>query len=245
MATVVIVHGAGSGGWLWRRVRRMLEAAGVEALTPTLTGAGERAHLATPQVDLSTHVADVLGVLTYEDLSEVVLVGHSYGGMVITGTADQAPQPLRRLVYVDAFVPTHGQSVFDLVPPPLRERWVTQAQEVGEGWRLPPLPFGDLGRAEADGVSREEAQRLLARRVPQPIGTYREPVRVTNPDAARLPRTYVACTDKPGGDPFHAYAARFRNDPVWDYREIATGHFPMLTTPRAMTELLIDLTKGA
>ena len=120
MATFVIVHGAWSGGHAWRWVRPRLRAAGHEVFTPALTGLGERSHLASAQVDLDTHIQDVLGVLEFEDLDQVVLVGHSSGGMVITGVADRAPQRLAQLVYLDAEVPADGQSEFDLLP--LEER---------------------------------------------------------------------------------------------------------------------------
>src|SRR5713101_4428932 len=111
MATFVLVQGGWVGGWYWKRVTPLLSAAGHEVFAPTLTGLGERAHLAAPDIGLETHIQDVLGVLTYEDLSNVVLVGHSYGGMVITGVAERAPERLAHLVYFDAFVPTDGQAL--------------------------------------------------------------------------------------------------------------------------------------
>src|SRR5215218_3749420 len=142
MATFVIVHGAWSGGHAWRWLRPLLRAAGHQVFTPALTGLGERSHLANAQIDLDTHVLDVVGVLEYEDLLQVVLVGHSYGGMVITGVADRVPERLAQLVYLDAEVPMDGQSEFDLLPPEERAVYEDAARERGDGWRIPP-PFPD------------------------------------------------------------------------------------------------------
>src|SRR5207244_11006509 len=132
--TFVLVHGAWGGSWMWQRVAHILRAAGHDVFTPSLTGLGERAHLASPAVDLSMHIADVLGTLACERLSEVVLVGHSYGGMVVTGVADRAAERVRTLVYLDAFVPQPGQALLDLVPPRVRDAMPA------EGWQAPPLP---------------------------------------------------------------------------------------------------------
>jgi pimeloyl-ACP methyl ester carboxylesterase len=141
MATFVIVHGAWSGAHAWRWVRPMLRAAGHDVVTPALTGQGERAHLATPATDLDTHITDVAAVLHYEDLSDVV-VGHSYGGMVITGVADRVPERLAQLVYFDAEVPLDGEAELDLVPATERAGYEEAARTRGDGWRVPP-PFPD------------------------------------------------------------------------------------------------------
>ena len=135
MATFVIVHGAWSGGHAWRWVRPLLRSAGHEVFTPALTGLGERSHLASAQIDLETHVRDVIAVLEYEDLREVVLVGHSYGGMVISGVADRVPERLALLVYLDAEVPMDGQSELDLLPPQERLGMRKQPDPKGRGGR--------------------------------------------------------------------------------------------------------------
>src|SRR5512145_2598725 len=140
MATFLICHGAWSAGWAWKKVRPLLRAAGHEVFTPTYTGLGERAHLASRAITLDTHIADVLGVIDCEDLRDIVLVGHSYGGMVATGVADRAADRIARLVYLDAFVPGHGQSRFDLLPAAERERRLGQSNANGDGWLLPPDP---------------------------------------------------------------------------------------------------------
>jgi len=134
----VVAHGAWSAAWAWKKMRPLLRAAGHELWTPTYTGLGERAHLASPAIDLDTHIADVIGVLEMEHLRDVVLIAHSYGGMVATGVADRARERIAQLVYLDAFVPHNGQSLFDLQPAEARARMQELARSDGEGWRLPP-----------------------------------------------------------------------------------------------------------
>jgi pimeloyl-ACP methyl ester carboxylesterase len=215
MATYVIVHGAWGGGWSWsRRVAARLRAAGHEALTPTLTGLGERTHLASPEVDLSTHVQDVVNVLEYEDLRDVILVGHSYGGMVITGVAGRAGDRIRHLVYLDAFVPESGQSLCDLIGPEGAARVRAQA-EAGDGWRIPPGPL-------APDTPPELLAWIMPRRGLQPLRTFEEPVRLEAP--IDLPRTYVYCAAKGENDTFRKFAERLRDDRAWRYHELQTGH---------------------
>src|SRR5215831_5722049 len=137
MATFVLVHGAWHGGWCWKKVTPLLRAAGHEVYTPTLTGLGERVHLASPKVDLTTHIQDVVNVLDYEDLHEVVLVGHSYGGVVIAGVADRVPSRVGHLVYLDAGVPHNGEGYLDLLPN-LRALIEEDSRLNGDGWRVPP-----------------------------------------------------------------------------------------------------------
>ena len=140
MATFLVAHGAWSAGWAWKKMRPLLRAKGHGIFTPTYTGLGERVHLASPHVDLETHIADMLSVLPFEDLREVVLIGHSYGGMVATGVADRAPERLAQLVYLDAFVPRNGQCLFDLLGAESSARMREAARTVGDGWRTPPSP---------------------------------------------------------------------------------------------------------
>src|SRR4029450_13175141 len=138
MTTYLLVHGGWVGGWIWNRVAPILRKAGHDVFTPTLTGLGERAHLANPDIDLATHIQDVVSVLEFEDLKRVVLVGHSYGGMVITGVAERTAERLNHLVYLDAFVPRDGQSVADLVSPELAASFEEGVRLSGDGWRIPP-----------------------------------------------------------------------------------------------------------
>jgi pimeloyl-ACP methyl ester carboxylesterase len=180
MAIYVTVHGAWDGAWFWRPAARLLQAAGHEVFTTTLTGSGERAHLANPGVGLLTHVEDVINVLRYEDLHEVVLVGHSYGGMVITGVAERVPERIARLVYLDAFVPQDGQRLGDLFPPEVVMWLEERARTTGDGWRISHDP------PDAD------------RRTDFPLAALHQPLEVRNPTAARLPRAYIACLESRG-----------------------------------------------
>lgn len=160
MATFVLVHGSFGGGWVWAAVAARLRAAGHAVFAPTLTGLGERIHLAHPGVDLATHVADVANVLAYEDLAGVVLVGWSYGGMAATGAADRAPARVARLVYVDAAAPEDGQCVFDIAGPEAREMLEAAAEREGDGWRIPPVH--DLWRPLFDAAAWEAFRARLA-----------------------------------------------------------------------------------
>jgi pimeloyl-ACP methyl ester carboxylesterase len=236
MATFVVAHGAWSAGWAWAKVRPLLRARGHEVFTPTYTGLGERAHQAAPGLGLSTHVDDVLGLLTFEDLHEVVLVGHSYGGMVATVVADRAPARIRRLVYLDAFVPRDGESLFDLLPGDVRARMREAARTEGNGWRVPPNPVpGDTSEADLAWI--------LPRRVMQPLGTFEEPARLTG-DGGHLPRTYVYCTRIAPGDVFRPFADRARRE-GWQYVELDASHSPNVTAPNALAALLADVASAA
>ncbi len=235
MATFVVVHGAWGGGWGFGKVRRLLAAKGHGVFTPTLTGLGERAHLASPDVDLQTHIADILGVLHAEDLSDVVLVGHSYGGMVVTGVADRARERLARLVYLDAFVPKDGQSLFDLTGEADRARRIEAANAEGEGWKIPPMPT-------PPDVPPDAARWAGERRASQPLKTFDQPIRLTGAlaraDFAGLPHTYIFCTRKGPGDPFQKFAEAAKRGEGWDYREIDSGHTPNTSAPEVLAEML-------
>jgi len=233
MATYVLVHGAWHGGWCWQRVTPLLRAAGHEVWTPTLTGLGERSHLAGPEIDLHTHVQDIVNVLEYEDLQKVILVGHSYGGMVITGVAERAAERLTHLVYLDAFVPRDGQSLLDLVDQSRRTALQEHAQ--AGGGLVPPFPveaFGIFAEADMHWVGPKLATH--------PFRTLAQPVRLTNAAATKLPRTYVYC-HQPAMGPFDQFAERMKTEQGWRYRELATGHDAMVTMPRELTDLLREI----
>ena len=157
--TFLVCHGAWSAGWAWKKMHPLMQAAGHRLVTPTYTGLGERAHLAHPGIDLDLHIEDMLNVITYEDLRDIVLVGHSYGGMVATGVADRARDRVKQLIYVDAFVPGDGQSLLDL-----NQAAVLRMQELANagGWRVPPNPT-------PSDTSPADVEWLSARRVDMPI----------------------------------------------------------------------------
>ena len=229
MATFLICHGAWSAGWAWKKVRPLLRAAGHEVFTPTYTGIGERAHLASPAVDLDMHIADVLAVIEYEDLRDIALVGHSYGGMVATGVADRARERIDQLIYLDAFVPAHGQSLVDLTPP----RPAAPAGSQGHDWLIPPNP-------PAPDTSKADLAWLTPRRRPQPVKTFTQPLQLRNPEPA-LPRSYIYCTRKEADDVFAPFSRRFRSDPAWRYYEIDASHSPNVTAPDALAKLLCEI----
>ena len=238
MATFVLVHGAWHGGWCWGRVAPLLRAAGHDVLTPTLTGLGERSHLASPEVCLSTHIEDAMQVLEYEDLREVILVGHSYGGMVITGVSDQMPRRLSHLIYLDAFLPTAGDSMLALLGPERAAAMRAKAEGAGDGWYVPadPLAFGWFG--VTDPADQEWLGSKLAA---QPLRTLDEPVALTRPGGVPLPRTYIRCNGVNASATFATLADRLRTDRAWRYRELPTGHDAMVTMPRELAALLLEV----
>lgn len=228
MATFVLVHGAWHGGWCWRRVTPLLRAAGHEVHVPTLTGLGERGHLLTPAVDLETHARDVLGLLDCEDVRDAILVGHSYGGMVVTGVADRMPDVVRTLVYLDAFVPQSGQALVDLLRPEVRAHFPTDAAAV------PPLPPAVQGVKDAGEIAWFDG-----RRDPQPIKTFTQPLALQGRYGGM--RAYVFCT---GYSPtsFAPFAERARNSSAWRYHELPTHHYPHVSMPLETAGVLLNYT---
>jgi pimeloyl-ACP methyl ester carboxylesterase len=207
----------------------LLRAAGHAVYTPTLTGLGERAHLGTAETGLQTHILDVVNVLEYEDLRDVVLVGHSYAGLVVAGAADRAPTRVDRLVCLAANVPRPGRSLFEGWSAAGRQAVEQEARTTGAGWRW-PLP-DDLGAAGAD-LDRDAVAWLRSRTVGQPLRTFAEPLHLVHPDLD-VPRTYIRCTAEGTALPDEATGAG------WHIRELATGHWPMLSAPQDLAELLV------
>lgn len=229
--TFVLVHGAWYGGWCWRKLTPLLAQAGCEVHTPTLTGLGERAHLGSRETSLQTHVQDVQAVLQMHDLRNVILVGHSYAGMVISLLAERERARIRRLVYLDAFVPEDGRCVVDyLLPLERREALVKVGAETGF---VPPVPATALGVTDAADLAW-----INARVVRQPFATFNEPARLVAPAGAASPRTYIACT-APASGSFGQFADKVRSDPSWQFKELRTGHNAMLTAPQALAKALL------
>jgi pimeloyl-ACP methyl ester carboxylesterase len=231
--TFVLVHGAWHGGWSWQLVRRRLESAGHRVITPTLTGLGDRRHLASPRTGLSVHVEDVVAAMEFEDLHDVVLLGHSYAGQVISGVASARPGRIRALVFHDAFVPEDGQSALDLLPPTIASHFVESAKTAGDGWLMPQRPLAALG------VTDEKARAWLEPRlVPHPLRTYQDGARVGD-DVAAIPSGFLECTGWAGIFAPHAAKARARG---WPVRRIAADHEALATAPGELAETLTDLT---
>ena len=248
MATYVLVGGAWLGGWCWQDVARRLRRDGHEVYPATLTGLGERAHLASRDVDLETHIADVVNLVEFEDLREVVLVGHSYAGIVVTGVADRIPGRLSLLAYLDAGPVPDGSSYLDTQPPEVREYSERLVAEEGDGWRLPLPPWEDLASvngASLEGLDEERLSLVRARAVDQPVGTYARPLRLENPDRDGVPRLLIACSFPlsqvremiSSGHPWF----RELSGPEWSLAELPTGHWPMFSRPDDLAALLHGL----
>jgi pimeloyl-ACP methyl ester carboxylesterase len=214
-------------------MRAPLRAKGHELFAPTYSGLGDRFRFLSPAIGLSTHIEDVAATIFHEDLRDIVLIGHSYGGMVATGVADRETDRIREIIYLDAFVPEDGQSAVDFQPLEERERLRKTVNLHGAGWLVPPSPL-------AADLSPATAEWLRARRMPQPLRTFEEPIRLTGA-AAHLPRSYIYCTDKQPGDVFASIAARIKTDPGWRYREIDSGHTPNVSVPDQFADLLDEL----
>lgn len=235
MATFVLVHGGWGGGWEWQLVAGRLARRGHAVHRPTLTGLGERIHLASPDVNLDVHVDDVLNLLEFDGLRDVVLVGQSYGGAVITGVADRAPERIRRLVYVDAFVPRDGDSVNDLSPPGFVNKMRESARRDGEGWRV-PLPFG---QGEL-GLPADVAEWYEPKLVAHPLPCFDQALRLTGA-VERMPRSYVDCRpDGVEGWVFERFAQRARQE-GWDYRRLPVGHDAQVIAPDELASLLEEI----
>ncbi|MER5623944.1 alpha/beta hydrolase [Streptosporangium sp. NPDC002544] len=230
MATFVLVHGSWGGGWIWGRVRPALEAAGHRVLAPSLTGLGDRHHLAGPEVGLGTHVQDIARLLEWEDVGDAVLVGHSYGGMVVTGVSAVTDR-IAQVVYVDAFAPWSGQSAFDMLP------WLREMLVPSDGvppWAVAPMDFAALG------VSDPADQRwLAAKSTPQSLLTHEEPVGPGSEKVlSSVPVTYLHCAGQPLFDGIAAGAAQR------GFRLVTLdgcGHMVMVTDPGRLTAELLSL----
>lgn len=238
MANYVLVHGGWFGAWCWYKVVPLLQAAGHSVYTPTLTGVGEQAALLTPEIGLDTHIQDVVNLIETKDLQQVILVGHSYSGMVITGVADRVPDRIAHLVYLDAVVPRDGQSLVDTAPfigAMLRR----EANKNGDGWRVNPPRGGTFG------ITKEPDLSLVRSKVtPQPLKTFLQPVHITHPDAvAAIPHTFIECTRRGvivwlmrrilmPGSPL--------NEPGWNRRKLASDHIAMILAPQAVADLLLE-----
>jgi pimeloyl-ACP methyl ester carboxylesterase len=225
--TFLVCHGAWSAGWAWKKMHPLMNAAGHRLLTPSYTGLGERAHLATPAIDLESHIADILNVIKYEDLRDIVLLGHSYGGMVATGVADRARDRIAQLIYLDAFVPRNGQSLFELNEigrQPMRDR-----AKSGDGWRVPPNPTPpDTPQADLDW--------LTERRVDMPIKCFEQGLKLSAEPA--MLRSYIYASRITPADTFGPFAARAKSEPGWRCHEIDASHSPNVTAPEALMEVL-------
>ena len=233
MSTYVLVHGAWHGSWCWKRVRKALWARGHEVFTPTLTGVGERSHLLSPQVNLDTHIDDVVNLIRWEELSDVILCGHSYGGCVISGVADRIPDRLRALVYLDAFVLKNGQSLHDTLPPDQRNMQMEATLRDGEGWKVPPIP------AEVFNVNPSDREWVNRHCTPQPLATFQQALQLTG-KADRVKNVTFILANGFEGSPFPQFfePAKAKG---WKTLTMACGHDVMLDLPEDLAQALTHI----
>ena len=240
MSTYLLVHGAWHSGQAWDRVVPLLTAAGHRVLAPSLTGYGDKAHLLGPEVGLDTHVDDVVGLITEEDLTDVVLVGHSYAGLVVSGAANTLPDRIAQLVYLDAMVPVDGERATDLLP--VTQVLIDLAARSDTPWRIPPLPELPPPGGLFGVTDPADVAWLRTMISDQPALCLQQPVRLDNPAANAIPRTHIHCVgSEPEGferRPVPAIQANGTPAQVW---ELETGHDCMITRPAELTELLLKL----
>jgi pimeloyl-ACP methyl ester carboxylesterase len=232
MSTFVLVHGAWHGSWCWKRVRRALQNQGHEVFTPTLTGVGERSHLLSRDVNLETHVQDVLNLIKWEDLTGVVLCGHSYGGAVVSGVADRVPDRIGALVYLDAFVLENGQSLHSVLPAEQRAMQLEDVAKFGDGWKVPPIP------AEVFHLNTTDAAWVNRQCTMQPLATFQQPLNLTGKIHQIKNLTFIQAAGF-GASPFAPFYEKAKAQ-GWETHRVDCGHDVMLDQPEELTKLLLD-----
>jgi pimeloyl-ACP methyl ester carboxylesterase len=232
MSTFVLVHGAWHGSWCWKRVRKALQARGHDVYTPTLSGVGERSHLCSPAIDLETHILDVVNLIRWEELTDIVLCGHSYGGCVVTGVADRLADRIRALVYLDAFVLGAGENLVHHLPDATRDRMLAAANARGEGWNTPPIS------AEGFNVNAADRDWMDRQCTMHPIGCFLQPLALGGGIERIANITYVLATGYVEGSPFPPFH-RMAQAKGWHTRTIHSGHDVMLDRPDELTDLLL------
>jgi pimeloyl-ACP methyl ester carboxylesterase len=230
--TFVLVHGASQGGWCWRRVCDRLERRGHKVFTPTLTGLGERSHLMSRNVDLEMHITDIVNVIKWESLEDIVLVGHSYGGWVISGVAEQVLPAISSIVFLDAFMPENGQRGLDLNSERSKAE-IARALEKGDVSRAAPP-------ATTWNVNEKDRAWVDAKQTAQPIGVSLKPITLTGARERVAKKTYIRAT-KYAMENFDKFYARRKADPSWRTYEVACGHDVMIDMPERLTEILEEV----
>jgi pimeloyl-ACP methyl ester carboxylesterase len=228
--TFVLVHGSWHGGWCWRRVADLLERNGHKVYAPTLTGLGERSHLMNGLITLDTHVTDVANVIKWENLDNIVLVGHSYAGFVVSGVAEKALPSISSIVFLDAFLPDNGQRVVDLAPPELKANALKAAERNEVGRPVPP--------AKTFHVNEKDQPWVDAKMTPQPTFVSLQRIVLTGAREKIGKKSYIRATSSPS-PVFDSYLAKLKSDPAWRTYTVACGHDVMVDMPERLSEILI------
>ena len=223
--TIVFVHGAWGGAWDYQVMEKLLEDKGHKVYRPTLTGQGERSHLLNPSINLDTHIMDILNVIKYEDLENFILVGHSYGGMVITGVADKVPEKIKHIIYMDAFLPLDGENAMSLFPIETQQFFIQHAKANGDGHSLPP--FWEGWEKTKD--------------VTHPFNTFMQPISLINNSSKNIPATYVLTIDKGAETDLFSPSAERAKQRGWDYHEWITEHNTQRSMPNEYAELIDNI----
>jgi pimeloyl-ACP methyl ester carboxylesterase len=248
MAEYVLVGGAWLGGWCWKPIARQLRNQGHDAYPVTLSGLGERSHLASPEVDLETHITDAVNLIEFEDLRDVFLLGHSYAGIVVTGVADRISERIAQLVYLDSGPVPDGFAYLDTQPPEVRQYTEREVRTRGDGWCLPMPSWDELENihgASLEGLGEERRELMRSRAVAQPFGTYTQPLRLGNATREVLPKLLIT-NSFPLAQVKELIASEhpwFRElaGPEWRFVELPTGHWAMFSRPDDLAALLIDI----
>jgi pimeloyl-ACP methyl ester carboxylesterase len=230
--TFVLVHGAWHGGWCWRRVADLLQKQGHKVFTPTMTGLGERSHLIDGKVNLATHITDIVNVIKWEGLGDIVLVGHSYGGMIISGVAEQARDAIGSIVFLDAFVPDNGDSLAAKASQPVREA-IASLVEKGETAMKPVS-------AAVFRVNEKDRAWVDAMCTPHPVATLTDKITVTGARDRVAKKAYIRAKGYPSV-PFDGAQERLKADATWRVYELACGHDAMVDMPDRLTEILVEV----
>lgn len=228
---IILLHGGMHGGWYWSKLIRELDVYGQRAIAPTFTGMGERNHLLTADVGLDTHIKDIVSIIEYEGLQQVILVGHSYAGMVLVGVADALATNISQLVFIDALIPDNGQCVFDLIGEELSSYFLQRAIKQGDGCYISHNPdFYDFKKKE----DREWCEKFASN---QPLKTFIQPIQLQNEDLNKVPTSYIRCTKSS----FILSMYQKAQAKAWSCYDIPSGHFPMITMPKTLAKLLIKI----
>ncbi len=230
--TFVLVHGAWHGGWCWRHVSDLLEKRGHKVFAPTMTGLGERSHLIDPKINLATHVSDIVNVIKWEGLSDIVLVGHSYGGMIISGVAEQAREAIGSIVFLDAFVPENGDSLATGASQPVREAIAALVQK-GET-AMKPVPAAVFRVNEKD---RAWVDRMCT---PHPLATLTDKITITGARDRVSKKAYIRAKGYPSV-PFDGAQAKLAGNSAWRVYEMPCGHDAMVDMPDRLSEILLEV----